>query len=265
MTDRKPSPAPQTASPPGFGLEDVVRRALDILVSGSLLVILMPLMVMVAVLVKFDSPGPVLFRQTRIGRNFRRRRGAAQPVERRAIDQMGRPFVLYKFRTMFSDARERFPHLYTYSYSEEELRTLPIKVLVAEKRGFGNDRSTVRTEAPVSMMIDDPRVTRVGRLLRRTSLDELPNMMNVLKGDMHLVGPRPDITANILYYDERELSILGVKPGITGLAQVKGRGFLTFEQTNAYDLEYLERRSLWLDLQILAWTIPALLKRHGAY
>jgi lipopolysaccharide/colanic/teichoic acid biosynthesis glycosyltransferase len=105
----------------------------------------------------------------------------------------------------------------------------------------------------------------MGRWLRRNSLDELPNLFNVLVGDLHLVGPRPDITANIRYYTLVELAILQVKPGITGLAQINGRGFLTFKQTNSYDLEYVKNRSLMLDLGIILKTFPALLRRDGAY
>jgi lipopolysaccharide/colanic/teichoic acid biosynthesis glycosyltransferase len=162
---------------------------------------------------------------------------------------------------MYSDARDRYPHLYQYRYSGEELRTLPIKVLVADK---GQARRMDARDGN-SLLGKDPRVTRTGQWLRRTSLDELPNLLNVLKGDMHLVGPRPDIVDNMLYYSQRELGILNVKPGITGHAQIKGRGFLTFEQTNACDLAYVENRSLLLDLKILLMTIPALLKRHGAF
>jgi len=241
---------------------DVIRRALDVSVSLVSLVILAPVFLVVAVLVKFDSSGPVLFRQKRIGRNRRSRVNAEERawsgVERRSESLFGEPFTLYKFRTMYADARERYPELYSYCYSEEELRTLPIKVLVADKAAalLGSDGNGVGR---------DPRVTRIGHWLRRTSLDELPNLLNVLKGDMHLVGPRPDIAANIRYYKPNALEILDVKPGITGLAQIRGRGLLTFDETNACDLEYARHRSLILDLRILMGTIPALLNGRGAY
>jgi lipopolysaccharide/colanic/teichoic acid biosynthesis glycosyltransferase len=211
--------------------------------------------------VKLDSPGPALFRQVRTGRN-RRRAHQSVVEERRARDLFGKPFTLYKFRTMYSDARERFPDLYRYRYSEIELRTIPIKVLVGSKRGAGG------AEDPGAISFQhyqDPRITRVGRWLRMTSLDELPNLLNVLKGDMHLVGPRPDIDSNIRYYHGDDLRILDVKPGVTGLAQIRGRGLLTFEQTNRYDLEYVRTRSLALDVRILLRTIPVLWKREGAH
>jgi lipopolysaccharide/colanic/teichoic acid biosynthesis glycosyltransferase len=245
------------------GAERLARRALDVLVSGVALVVLSPLMLLVAILVRLDSPGPILFRQVRIGQN-RRRASRARAPEQRLHELFGRPFTLYKFRTMYFDAAERFPELYRYSYSPEELRTIPIKILVGKKsdaKGVLGDESRLRA----SLLGSDPRVTALGRWLRRTSLDELPNLLNVFLGDMHLVGPRPDIASNIAYYRPEELRILDVKPGITGVAQVRGRGLLTFEQTNACDLAYVEERSLALDLRILLQTIPVLLKREGAY
>ena len=108
-------------------------------------------------------------------------------------------------------------------------------------------------------------MTRVGRWLRRTSLDELPNLFNVLKGDIHLVGPRPDIADNIRFYEPHELRKLDVKPGVTGLAQVEGRGLLSFEETNQMDLKYLEARSFWVDARILVRTFVELIKARGAY
>src|SRR5687768_2079812 len=218
---------------------EATTRILDIVVSVVALALLLPLMLVIGVLVRLDSPGPALFRQIRIGLNRRRsnRRGNVRPnhqsSERRKQNLFGMPFVIYKFRSMYADARERFPELYTYTYSEEERHTLPIKILVA-KKGTGSEKYED----------SDPRVTRLGRWLRRTSFDELPNFLSVLKGDMHLVGPRPDITENIRYYSDLHMHILDVKPGITGLAQVNGRGALSFLKTNEYDIEYVSRRSL---------------------
>jgi lipopolysaccharide/colanic/teichoic acid biosynthesis glycosyltransferase len=242
---------------------DMPRRVVDVLVSGTALILLSPLIALVAVLVKLDSRGPVLFKQVRIGRNRRRSSTDCNLQERRRANDFGKPFILYKFRTMHHDAAEKFPELYRYAHSPEELRTLPIKILVGKKgdvKDLQNDPSQMR-----AFLNSDPRVTRVGRWLRRTSLDELPNLINVLKGDMHLVGPRPDIACNIAYYRPDELRILEVKPGITGIAQVQGRGLLTFEQTNVCDLDYVRNRSLRLDLKILLQTVPAILKREGAY
>ena len=238
----------------------ITTRILDIVVSVVALTLLLPVMLVIGILVRIDSPGPALFRQIRIGLNRRRsnRRGnerpSAQNSERRKQNLFGMPFVIYKFRSMYADARERFPELYTYTYSEEERHTLPIKILVA-KKGSGSQ----------NYEDSDPRVTRLGRWLRRTSFDELPNFLSVLKGDMHLVGPRPDITENIRYYSDLHMHILDVKPGITGLAQVNGRGTLSFLKTNEYDIEYVSRRSLVLDLQILFKTILVSIKRDGAF
>lgn len=220
-------------------------------------------MAIIAILIRFDSPGPAIYRHHRIGQNRRKTSGEGHKgPERRERDLCGEPFILYKFRTMYTDSRQRFPELYVYQYSDEELYTLPIKVLVSTRREPGSEDRTIDTKADVP---DDPRVTRVGRWLRRTSLDELPNFLSVLKGDMHLVGPRPDMAENVRYYAPEHLGKLNVKPGITGLAQVKGRGKLTFHQTNEYDVEYVERRSLTLDLRILLSTIGVMSKGEGAY
>jgi lipopolysaccharide/colanic/teichoic acid biosynthesis glycosyltransferase len=237
---------------------------MDFVVAATALVGLSPLLALVALLVKLDSRGPALFRQVRIGQNRRRGPSQGRVFDRRRGEMFGKPFTLYKFRTMYHDAAERFPELYRYAHSPEELRTLPIKILVGKKgdaKRFHDDSGRMRA----SLLCSDPRVTRVGWWLRRTSLDELPNLVNVIKGDMHLVGPRPDIASNIAYYTPEEMRILEVKPGITGIAQVRGRGLLTFEETNRCDLHYVTNRSLRLDLKILLQTVPALLKREGAY
>ncbi len=232
-------------------------RVIDFIVSAAALTLLAPLMCVIALLIKRDSPGPVLFRQVR--RGLRRRPGSSAEGN---DDHLGTPFVLYKFRTMYADARQTFPELYGYQHTDEELRTLPIKVLVSRKR----DPKDVRRDPSLATgLVDDPRVTRVGRWLRRTSLDELPNFINVLKGDMSLVGPRPDIAENIRYYWQEHLRKLDVKPGITGLAQIRGRGNLSFLEINDFDVEYVDKRSLWLDLKILVKTVPSVLKRDGAF
>ena len=216
---------------------------MDIVVSIFLLTLFAPLMLAISILIKWDSRGPALFRHVRVG-----------PFDRK--------FTLYKFRTMFSDARARFPELYTYSYSEEELSTLPIKILVGRKNDFRKFDGEGEID---SQLVDDPRVTRFGHWLRKTSLDEFPNFINVLKGDMHLVGPRPDIAENIRYYPEEHMRKLHVKPGITGLAQINGRGKLSFLQTNEYDVEYVKTRSLMGDLRIIFKTLTICVKRDGAF
>ena len=165
---------------------------------------------------------------------------------------------------MYADAATRFPHLYEYSHRKDELRSLPIKMLMAKRAEARLDRG-VRSWPKEALQENDPRVTRVGRWLRRTSLDELPNLFNVLKGDIHLVGPRPDIADNIRFYEPHELRKLDVKPGVTGLAQVEGRGLLSFEETNKLDLQYLEARSFWVDARILVRTFVELIRARGAY
>lgn len=255
-------------SPRGFALpgarsravEEVLRRALDIVVGSAMLVVSAPLMLAIAAVIKLDSPGPVLFCQQRIGMN-RRRRSARPRSDRRRQELHGRPFGFYKFRTMYVDARERFPDLYAYSYDRDELGSLPIKVLMCKKDDTHRFHGCTKPERT----FDDPRVTRVGRWLRQTSLDELPNLINVVLGDMHLVGPRPDIPDNMKYYAEHHIAKLDVRPGVTGLAQIRGRGRLSFNEINDYDVEYVARRSMLLDLKILLGTIPSLVTGRGAY
>ncbi len=142
---------------------------------------------------------------------------------------------------MYKDARERFPHLYRYAYSADELKSLKFK------------------------LDNDPRVPGWARWLRKTSLDELPNFINVLKGDLSLVGPRPDIPQMTVYYGDDYRMKLDVKPGLTGLAQIYGRGDLTFFETLKYDVEYVKNRSLLFDILILARTVQITFKRNGAY
>lgn len=243
--------------------ERALRRGLDIVLSAGALVAFAPLLLVIAILIKLDSPGPALFKHQRVGINRRRRRNPdALTRQRRAREGSGKPLTIYKFRTMYADARERYPDLYRYTYDPEELDALPIKVLVSTKQRPQAPDGEFRPEEVCEV---DPRVTRVGRRLRRTSLDELPNLWNVLKGDMHLVGPRPDIEENIRYYRPRHRLKLDVKPGVTGLAQVRGRGMLTFHQTNEFDTRYVQERSLARDLKILFGTVLKVLGREGAY
>lgn len=241
-------------------IQAVVRRVLDLVLASAALVVFSPIMLAIAIAIRVDSPGPILFRHVRIGRNRRRRTAARAQPEKRKRNSGGKPFVFYKYRTMYADARERFPELYRYNYTTEELAVLPIKVLVGKKGAVKEFSNGPRPE-----LMDDPRVTHIGKWLRRTSLDELPNFINVLKGEMSLVGPRPDIADNVVYYYPGEMKKFSVKPGITGLAQVRGRGFLPFHDINAYDVEYVDKRSLWLDMKILVETAVYVVGRHGAY
>jgi lipopolysaccharide/colanic/teichoic acid biosynthesis glycosyltransferase len=198
-----------------------LRRGADVAISLVLMVLLAPVAVVVGIAVALDSKGPVLFRQDRVGLG-------------------GRPFRFVKFRTMYVDARERFPDLYDYRFSPDQLATMYFK------------------------LAEDPRLTRFGRWLRRTSLDEIPNLWNVLRGDMTLVGPRPELVEMLTNYSPHQLRKFGVKPGLTGLAQTSGRNILRFQETIAADLYYVQHRSLLLDLKILARTVRQVTRRAGA-
>jgi lipopolysaccharide/colanic/teichoic acid biosynthesis glycosyltransferase len=199
-----------------------LRRVVEVTVAVMALAVAWPVMLAVALIVKLDTPGPALFRQTRVGLN-------------------GRLFRFYKFRTLYADSRQRFPELYTYKYTPEQIRSLRFKREV------------------------DPRITPAGQWLRKSTLDELPNFWNLLKGDIALVGPRPEIPEMVPHYLPAQLRKFSVKPGITGLAQTHGRGKLSFQDTIAYDLEYVRRRSVLLDMQLIFRTVRMLLKLDGAF
>jgi exopolysaccharide biosynthesis polyprenyl glycosylphosphotransferase len=196
----------------------MLKRTLDIAVSATLLALLSPLLLVVSLLILFDSGRPVLFRQGRAGKD-------------------GEPFTMLKFRTMVTDAEARLGELVDLEKLDE----------------------------PVFKIPDDPRVTRAGRFLRRTSLDELPQLLNVLKADMSLVGPRPEEEAVVALYDERQRIRLAVKPGLTGPMQVYGRGDLTFEERLAMERDYLDNLSVAGDLAILLRTPSAIVRGDGAY
>ena len=226
----------------GEMLGEFVRRTADIIVSIMVLSFSAPILLVLIFLVRMDSPGPALFRQKRVGRNRRRATGGVyHGPERRKEDFGGELFWFVKLRTMYEDARKRFPELYAYRFTEEEVDDLQFKTQ------------------------DDPRHTRLGRWLRRTSLDELPNFWSVLTGHMTLVGPRPDIPEITRYYRPEQKRIFDVKPGVTGYAQVRGRCALKFQQTKAYDVQYVDERSLWTDLKVLVETVLSVVTAKGAF
>jgi exopolysaccharide biosynthesis polyprenyl glycosylphosphotransferase len=199
-------------------VQAAAKRACDVIVSGLGLVALLPLFAVVALAIKATSPGPVIFRQERIGLR-------------------GRPFTLLKFRTMVVGA----------------------DLLLAQLRDQNE------ADGPLFKLRQDPRVTRVGAVLRRYSIDELPQLWNVLKGEMSLVGPRPPLADEVALYEEWQLDRLEVRPGITGLWQVSGRSELSFEDYVRLDLFYVENWSIAYDLFILSKTIPLLVSTRGAY
>jgi lipopolysaccharide/colanic/teichoic acid biosynthesis glycosyltransferase len=185
----------------------LLKRGLDILLSLSALIVLSPLSAVIAIAIKLDSNGPAIFKQERAGKN-------------------GKPFTLYKFRTMKTDAEP-----------------------------FGSSPKTGT----------DPRLTKMGRILREYSLDELPQLVNVLSGDMSVVGPRPLYLSQIAEWSERQKKRLSVKPGITGLAQVSGRAEITREEKLDLDVTYVETANLFLDAKIILRTLSRVFKRKGIY
>jgi lipopolysaccharide/colanic/teichoic acid biosynthesis glycosyltransferase len=218
------------------------KRILDIVVSGTLIVLTLPIMVLTALIVKLDSAGPAVFTQTRVGANRRRVRafngGGLNPVgERRKRDLGGASFTMFKFRSMVQEAEAMLPSLVNLGGLSE----------------------------PVYKLDDDPRVTRFGRLLRQSSLDELPQLFNVLKGDMSLVGPRPEALRVVELYGENHRKRLLAKPGLTGLQQVTCRGTKSMAQRLDYDLHYIKHRSLWLDIVILFKTFFVVIRGNGAH
>ncbi len=208
-----------------------VKRAVDLLASSIALLLLLPVLIVIGAAIKLTSPGPVLFVQERLG-------------------QYGRPFRFMKFRSMHSNC-------------DSEIHKAYIAKLIA---GGKDSAHKVENGAAVYKITNDPRVTAVGRFLRKTSLDELPQFFNVLKGDMSLVGPRPPLPYEFeQYIPWHRRRILEAKPGITGLWQVDGRSRTNFDQMVRLDLRYAERCSLLLDLKILLKTPGAMISGDGAY
>ena len=194
-----------------------VKRHLDLMVSTTILLLLAPLFIVVSIMIKATSDGPVFFRQKRLGYN-------------------GRIFSCLKFRTMIRNADEM----------KKELLALN------------------EMDGPVFKIRKDPRVTKVGRFLRKTSIDELPQLVNVLIGDMSLVGPRPPVPEEVRQYDLEDRRRLSMKPGVTCFWQINGRNKISFEKWMELDKQYIDQWSLWLDLKILFKTIPAVLRGSGA-
>lgn len=198
-------------------LQLFIKRVADLVLSCLLLMLLSPLLIAVAVLIKLTSPGPVMFSQERVGRNKRR-------------------FRIYKFRSMVANAemeKEKLVHL--------------------------NEM-----DGPVFKIRTDPRVTPLGRFIRRTSIDELPQLLNVLCGDMSLVGPRPPLPTEVEMYEWLYHQRLSIKPGLTCLWQVNGRNQISFQEWMELDKQYIDNWSLWLDLKILVKTVPVVLLGKGA-
>ncbi|KJB86202.1 hypothetical protein AZ66_20235, partial [Paenibacillus sp. E194] len=211
-------PCIEIVKTPLRGLNLFLKRAADIIISLLGICIVSPLLLIVAIIIKFDSRGPVFIHQKRIGKN-------------------GAPFCMHKFRSMVNNAEEL----------KEQLKKFN------------------EADGPAFKMKNDPRITRVGRLIRKFSIDELPQLFNVLKGEMSLVGPRPPLPNEVECYDDFQWRRLDIRPGITGLWQVSGRSDITFDEWVKLDLYYIEKWSISLELKILIKTIPVVLKGEGAY
>jgi lipopolysaccharide/colanic/teichoic acid biosynthesis glycosyltransferase len=205
---------------------ELSKRTIDIAVAAGALILISPIWAVIAAAIRVTTPGPALYRATVIGRG-------------------GVPFTYFKFRSMVAGDD---------SHHVEWLREF-----VRQDLPYVDSGGSLIYKA-----VGDPRVTRVGRLLRRSSLDEVPQLLNVLRGDMSLVGPRPPLPAEYEHYDERARQRLAVLPGITGLYQVTARSRVPFSGMLALDLEYIQRRSLALDLSILVRTVGAILRGSGA-
>jgi exopolysaccharide biosynthesis polyprenyl glycosylphosphotransferase len=210
--------APGSTVAPGVATYHLVKRFFDVTAALFGLAMLLPLFPFIVLLIKLETPGPIFFRQERVGRR-------------------GRVFTCYKFRSMTADAEQL----------KDELADLNEATGAAFK------------------IRDDPRITGVGRFLRRSSLDEFPQIFNVLRGEMSIVGPRPQIPSEVLQYTSTQARRLLVKPGLTCLWQVSGRSHLDFAEWMELDLEYVRRCSLRFDIWILSRTLPAVIQRKGAY
>lgn len=195
-----------------------LKRLFDILLSTVALIVLSPLLLFIAIAIKIDSKGPAIYSQQRAGKN-------------------GKPFSMYKFRSMCVDADKRLKDL-------QDLNEM---------------------DGPVFKISNDPRVTRVGKLIRKSSIDELPQLINIIKGDMSIVGPRPPLLNEVAQYTPEQMHRLDVKPGLTCYWQISGRSNINFDKWVQLDLQYIQERSLWTDFKIILKTFPAVLLGKGAY
>jgi len=202
-----------------FSLYSAMKRTVDLIGSLTGLVLISPMLAVAAALIKWEDPqGPVIFRQTRIGKD-------------------GKPFCMYKLRSMYTGAEDKLKELL--------------------------DRNEIN--GAMFKMKEDPRVTKIGRFIRKTSIDELPQLFNVIKGEMSLVGPRPPLPREVEEYTERDKRRLSVTPGCTGLWQVSGRSSLSFKEMVELDIAYIEKRCLWFDLKIMLRTFKAVAGSRDAF
>jgi lipopolysaccharide/colanic/teichoic acid biosynthesis glycosyltransferase len=204
----------------------IARRAAEMVLAAILLILLAPLFLLFTLAIRWESAGPALYRQIRVGKG-------------------GRPFTFFKFRSMYRDV-DRGAH--------QAFLTAFVNGTVHAGENGKDVYKPVRAG----------QVTRVGRFLRKTSLDEMPQLINIIKGDMSFIGPRPNVLAEVEAYKEWHKKRLEVLPGITGLAQVNGRSSIPFDQIVRFDIEYVENQSLFMDLKVLWRTVPTVLRGQGA-
>jgi lipopolysaccharide/colanic/teichoic acid biosynthesis glycosyltransferase len=210
----------QVAIKPGYLR---AKRIFDVLFTLLILIPLCIVMVIVAVCIRLETPGPVFFRQKRVGLN-------------------GIEFEMLKFRSMYLNGDD--------SHHREAIKQYM-------------NGSSLNGKANAYKLVDDPRVTRVGRLIRKTSIDELPQFLNVLRGQMTLVGPRPPLPYEVEEYSQRDWLRLSGKPGLTGTWQIYGRSRVPFQEMVEMDLEYLQQQSFWLDLKLIVLTVPVMISGRG--
>lgn len=196
----------------------ICKRIMDVVCSAAALAVLSPIFLAVAVAIKLEDKGPVIFTQNRTGKD-------------------GKVFRMYKFRSMYVDAEKRRSELLARN----------------------------EADGPLFKIADDPRVTKVGRFIRRTSIDELPQLVNILKGEMSIVGPRPLVTYEQNQCTEYQAQRLLVKPGLTCIWQVSGRSDTSFDELIEMDLEYIRNQSLWLDIKLILKTVVVVFTHKGAY
>ena len=194
------------------------KRFFDIFLSLLTIIVLFPFFLIIALAIKIDSPGPVIYSQKRVGKN-------------------GKQFIFYKFRSMCQDADKKLAAL--------------------------KDKN--EADGPVFKIAEDPRVTKVGKFIRKNSIDEFPQLINIIKGDMSIVGPRPPLPSEVEQYTSQQIHRLDVKPGLTCYWQISGRSNVSFQRWMELDLKYIKERSLWTDLKIIVKTVPAVLNERGAY
>lgn len=221
----------------------VMKRLLDMVLAGTALILLSPVLLTIAIIIRLDSPGRAIFAQERVGVRVKARNG-------QKFWEI-RPFIVYKFRTMKQDARSDIHQKFVTALIQRDDKTITAM----------NGKASADTKFKLQ---DDPRVTRIGKFLRKTSIDELPQLWNVFRGDMSLVGPRPALAYEVDMYSSKHLRRLEAQPGLTGMWQVAARSQVDFETMVDLDIQYVENQSLLKDLVILFKTPFAVLKGKGA-